>query len=49
MAILLALLFVVLAGGAELHMLFDIGGERGPMEMLGDGLDSAGFTGMSEH
>ena len=49
MAILLALLLVVLTGGAQLHMLFDVSGERRPMKMLGDGLDSVGFTRMSEH
>ena len=48
-AILLALLLVVLTGGAQLNMLFDVGGKRRPMKMLGDGLDSAGFTRMSEH
>ena len=48
-SIFLALFFVVLAGCADLNMLFDIGGEQTPMEMLGDGLGGTRFTRMGKH
>ena len=48
-SIFLALLFVMLAGGTDLYMLFHIGGKQTPMEMLGDGLCGMRFTRMGEH
>ena len=49
MSILLALLFVMLAGGAVLNMLFDVGSEQTPMKVLGNGLGGTRFARMSEH